>query len=46
MGTLGRPLDRRSIGIGMIPRGKVGLIFASIGMTQTLAGAPIVDSSI
>jgi Kef-type K+ transport system membrane component KefB len=45
LGTLGRPLDRLSIGIGMIPRGEVGLIFASIGMTLTLAGAPIVDSS-
>lgn len=45
LGTLGRSLDRLSIGIGMIPRGEVGLIFASIGMTLTLAGAPIVDSS-
>ena len=46
LGVLGRPLDRLSIGIGMIPRGEVGLIFASIGTTLTLAGTPIVDSSV
>jgi Kef-type K+ transport system membrane component KefB len=32
-GVLERGLDRLSIGIGMIPRGEVGLIFASIGRT-------------
>ncbi|MGH7341439.1 MAG: cation:proton antiporter, partial [Candidatus Rokuibacteriota bacterium] len=26
-------LDRISVGVGMIPRGEVGLIFASIGRT-------------
>jgi Kef-type K+ transport system membrane component KefB len=31
LGVLDRGLDRLSIGIGMIPRGEVGLIFASIG---------------
>jgi Kef-type K+ transport system membrane component KefB len=30
-GVLERGLDRLSVGIGMIPRGEVGLIFASIG---------------
>lgn len=30
-GALGKGLNRTSIGIGMIPRGEVGLIFASIG---------------
>ncbi len=30
-GALERGLNRNSIGIGMIPRGEVGLIFASIG---------------
>jgi len=28
------PVDRLLIGIGMIPRGEVGLIFASIGLSQ------------
>jgi Kef-type K+ transport system membrane component KefB len=36
-------LDRLSVGIGMIPRGEVGLIFASIGLTLTLGGQPIVS---
>ncbi len=31
LGAIGKGLDRISIGIGMIPRGEVGLIFASIG---------------
>jgi Kef-type K+ transport system membrane component KefB len=43
IGAIGRPLDRLSIGIGMIPRGEVGLIFANIGLGLTLAGERIVD---
>jgi Kef-type K+ transport system membrane component KefB len=31
LGVLERGLDRVSIGVGMIPRGEVGLIFASMG---------------
>lgn len=31
LGVLEKGLDRLSIGVGMIPRGEVGLIFASIG---------------
>ena len=46
LGVLGRPLDRLSIGIGMIPRGEVGLIFANIGLGLTLAGQPVVDGEI
>lgn len=46
LGALGRGLDCLSIGIGMIPRGEVGLIFASIGMTLTLHGERIVDAGI
>jgi Kef-type K+ transport system membrane component KefB len=30
-GVLTRGIDRLSVGVGMIPRGEVGLIFASIG---------------
>jgi Kef-type K+ transport system membrane component KefB len=32
LGVLEKGLDRVTVGIGMIPRGEVGLIFASIGM--------------
>jgi Kef-type K+ transport system membrane component KefB len=46
LGALGRRLDALSIGIGMIPRGEVGLIFANIGLGLTIAGQPIVDQDI
>ncbi len=46
LGVLGLPLDRLSIGIGMIPRGEVGLIFANIGLGLTLAGQRVVDEEI
>jgi len=46
IGAIGRPLDRLSIGIGMMPRGEVGLIFANIGLGLSLAGQPIVDRAI
>lgn len=43
-GGLGGGLDGRSIGLGMIPRGEVGLIFASIGLGLTIRGAPVLDA--
>jgi Kef-type K+ transport system membrane component KefB len=46
LGGLGAPLDRLTIGIGMIPRGEVGLIFANLGLGLTLHGAPVVDATI
>ncbi|MBI2027459.1 MAG: cation:proton antiporter [Deltaproteobacteria bacterium] len=32
LGAFGKNVDRMSIGIGMIPRGEVGLIFAKLGL--------------
>jgi len=46
LGGLGAPLNRLAIGIGMIPRGEVGLIFANLGLGLTLYGAPVVDQGI
>jgi Kef-type K+ transport system membrane component KefB len=46
LGVLGMPLDRVSIGIGMIPRGEVGLIFANIGLGLAIAGERIIDEAI
>ncbi len=46
LGAVGGGLDRRSIGIGMIPRGEVGLIFASIGTTLTIGGVPVINQSV
>jgi Kef-type K+ transport system membrane component KefB len=37
-------INRLAVGIGMIPRGEVGLIFANVGVGLTLNGDPIVDS--
>jgi Kef-type K+ transport system membrane component KefB len=45
LGGLGAPLDRLTIGIGMIPRGEVGLIFANLGLGLTLHGTPILDAT-
>jgi Kef-type K+ transport system membrane component KefB len=45
LGGLGSKLDWLSIGIGMIPRGEVGLIFASIGLTLVVRGEHIIDAA-
>jgi Kef-type K+ transport system membrane component KefB len=45
LGALGSRLDWLSIGIGMIPRGEVGLIFASIGLTLVVHGEHIIDAA-
>lgn len=43
LGVLDRRTDRLAVGLGMIPRGEVGLIFASIGGTLVIAGEPVVS---
>jgi Kef-type K+ transport system membrane component KefB len=42
-GVIGKGVDRLTVGIGMIPRGEVGLIFANIGMTLTVGGVAVVN---
>jgi Na+:H+ antiporter len=37
----GEEFDRRGIGFGMIPRGEVGLVFASFALTQGVFGSEI-----
>jgi len=44
-GVIGKGLNRFAVGLGMIPRGEVGLIFASIGASLAIGGERIVDSS-
>jgi Kef-type K+ transport system membrane component KefB len=46
LGVLDRGADRWTIGLGMIPRGEVGLIFAGIGSTLTLAGERVIDDAV
>jgi Kef-type K+ transport system membrane component KefB len=38
VGAMGSPGDKRLIGLGMIPRGEVGLIFATIGLREGILG--------
>ncbi len=45
LGVIGHKVDRVTVGIGMIPRGEVGLIFANIGLSLKLGGERIVDDA-
>jgi Kef-type K+ transport system membrane component KefB len=50
LGVVGRGVKRLAVGLGMIPRGEVGLIFAGIGATLWLPGpngarVPVVDAA-
>jgi Kef-type K+ transport system membrane component KefB len=38
IGAIGAPGDKLLIGLGMLPRGEVGLIFATIGLQQGVLG--------
>ena len=46
LGVLERGVDRLAVGLGMIPRGEVGLIFASIGATLVVAGERVITTQI
>ena len=46
LGVLGRGADRLAVGLGMIPRGEVGLIFAGIGSGLTIGAERVVDPAI
>jgi Kef-type K+ transport system membrane component KefB len=46
LGAVEKGLDRVSIGIGMIPRGEVGLIFAGVGLTLSVGGERILDEAL
>jgi Kef-type K+ transport system membrane component KefB len=38
VGTAGTPCDKLLVGLGMLPRGEVGLIFATIGLSSGVLG--------
>jgi Kef-type K+ transport system membrane component KefB len=44
--VLMRGVNRLAVGIGMVPRGEVGLIFAGIGAALTLENRPVLSQSI
>jgi Kef-type K+ transport system membrane component KefB len=45
LGVFQAGVDRWSVGLGMIPRGEVGLIFANIGLSLSIGGRPIMDAA-
>lgn len=46
LGVVQPGIDRLTVGIGMIPRGEVGLIFANIGMALTIGGERVVTPAV
>jgi Kef-type K+ transport system membrane component KefB len=46
LGVLEKGTNRLAVGIGMIPRGEVGLICASYGSTLVLNGQPVVSPTV
>lgn len=46
LGVVQRGVNRLAVGIGMLPRGEVGLIFAGIGTSLSLQGKPILSQEI
>jgi Kef-type K+ transport system membrane component KefB len=46
LGVLSRGVDRLTVGLGMIPRGEVGLIFAAIGLQLRIGNERVIDSSL
>jgi len=45
LAVVNRGVDRLTVGLGMIPRGEVGLIFAGMGLTLAVDGAPVLGPS-
>jgi Kef-type K+ transport system membrane component KefB len=45
LGVIGKGVDRLTVGLGMVPRGEVGLIFANIGLSLKVGGEHIVDAA-
>jgi Kef-type K+ transport system membrane component KefB len=43
LGVVAPGVNRLAVGIAMVPRGEVGLIFAGIGTTLTIEGQPILS---
>ncbi len=46
LGVRGKTVDRLAVGIGMVPRGEVGLIFANVGAGITYGGKPLIAAGV
>jgi Kef-type K+ transport system membrane component KefB len=44
-GVVGRGMSRLTVAVGMIPRGEVGLIFASVGLRLRSGGEPVLSGA-
>lgn len=42
IGVRARGVDRLTVGIGMVPRGEVGLIFVGFGQSLAIGGVPVI----
>jgi len=45
-GVRGKTADRLTVGIGMVPRGEVGLIFANVGAGIVHGGHPLIEPGV
>ena len=45
LAVLEKGLDRAFVGLGMIPRGEVGLVAAGIGLQLSVRGEPMIDAA-
>jgi Kef-type K+ transport system membrane component KefB len=45
LGVRDKRINRLAIGVGMVPRGEVGLIFANIGLALSVGGQRIIDDA-
>ncbi len=45
LGVMEKGLNRLAVGLGMIPRGEVGLIFAGVGRSLKVDGQPVIDDN-
>ena len=46
LGVRGKTADRLAVGIGMVPRGEVGLIFANVGAGIRSEGKPLIAAGV
>jgi Kef-type K+ transport system membrane component KefB len=46
LGVIDKGVDRIAVGLGMIPRGEVGLIFVGIGASLMVSGRPVFGSQL
>lgn len=46
LGVRGKQGDRLTVGIGMVPRGEVGLIFANVGVGIVVDGHPLIEPGV